>query len=68
MSKPLVFVSRVPPPRGMGMIEEVCTVRAMREDRFIRREEMLEGVVGVEGIFCHPPDKVDKAVLDAAGM
>lgn len=28
---------------------------------------MLEGVVGVEGILCHPPDKVDKEVLDIAG-
>ncbi|XP_062594681.1 glyoxylate reductase/hydroxypyruvate reductase-like [Saccostrea cucullata] len=67
MSKPLVYVSRVPPPAGMKMIEEFCTVRAMREDRFVTRQEMLEGVVGVEGILCHPPDKVDKDVLDAAG-
>lgn len=68
MSKPLVFVSRVPPPRGMELIEEFCTVKAMRDDRFITRQEMLEGVVGVEGILCHPPDKVDKEVLDIAGM
>lgn len=67
MSKPLVFVSRVPPPRGMELIEEFCTVKAMRDDRFITRQEMLEGVVGVEGILCHPPDKVDKEVLDIAG-
>ncbi|XP_011449387.3 glyoxylate reductase/hydroxypyruvate reductase [Magallana gigas] len=67
MSKPFVFVSRVPPPRGMELIEEFCTVKAMRDDRFITRQEMLEGVVGVEGILCHPPDKVDKEVLDIAG-
>ena len=67
-SRPLVFISRSLPPAGMRLLEAECDVRVWPEDSNITREGMLQGVVGVDAIICHPPDKVDTEVLNAAGL
>lgn len=69
MAKPSIFLSRTVPPAGKTLLGEVFNVKEWKsQDRVvISREELLKGVVGVNALLVHPPDRVDKDVLDAAG-
>lgn len=67
-SRPTIFLSRTIPVAGRTLLEPEFDIREWpRQDGFITKEALLEGVVGADAIIVHPPDRVDKSVLDAAG-
>lgn len=67
--KPHVFVSRSIPPTVISRLQQFCNVTLYLKDVpvFISREEFKKLVVGVDALFVHPPDRVDKELLDLAG-
>ncbi|HNT56955.1 MAG TPA: D-glycerate dehydrogenase, partial [Syntrophales bacterium] len=67
MAKAKVFVTRVIPEAGLGKIREACDARVW-EGRFPPpREVLLEQVRGMDGILSLLNDRMDGAVMDAAG-
>jgi glyoxylate reductase len=67
MGKPRVFVTRRILPAGMEMISEACEMDLWPEDLPPSRSEMLKRVEGVAGILCMLSDRIDEALMDAAG-
>ncbi|VDH93788.1 glyoxylate/hydroxypyruvate reductase [Mytilus galloprovincialis] len=66
-SRASIFLSRTVPPAGRALLEPEFSIREWTGDGFITREALLQGVVGANALIVHPPDRVDKLVLDAAG-
>lgn len=63
-----VFVTRRIPESGLEMLRSACDrVNIAPEDRPVRRDELLRGVAGCDGVLCHLTDRIDDEVLDAAG-
>jgi glyoxylate reductase len=67
MPKPKVFVTRVIRDKGLDLVKDFCEAEIWPEELPPSREVLLEKVRGVEGILCLLTDKIDAAVLDAAG-
>lgn len=67
MNKPLVLVTRRIAASALDRIQANCTVRHWDDDAPLPRTELLELAAGVEGIYCLITDRIDAAVLDAAG-
>lgn len=67
-ARPRVLVSRSAPPAGLDPLKAVCDLWIFPGDDPIPADEFQKQASGVTAIFCHPPDKIDKALLDAAGM
>ena len=67
-AKPFVFVTRKVPEEGVNLLKARCEVRVWDDDEVIPRDTLLNKVRGASGIFCTINDKIDEAVLDAAGM
>lgn len=65
--KPKVFVTRVIRDKGLDLVKEFCEAEIWPEDLPPSREVLLDKVRGVEGILCLLTDKIDAAVLEAAG-
>ncbi|XP_069130709.1 glyoxylate reductase/hydroxypyruvate reductase-like [Argopecten irradians] len=66
-ARPRVLVSRSAPPAGLDPLKAVCDLWIFPGDDPIPADEFQKQASGVTAIFCHPPDKIDKALLDAAG-
>jgi len=62
-----VFVTRKIPEDGLKLLEGKVELEVWEEDRVIPREVLLEKVKGVEAILSLLTDKIDGAVMDAAG-
>lgn len=63
-----VYVTRRVPPSGITLLKDAgCDLIEWAQDEAVPKHELLKGVVGVHGIYCLLSDKIDKAVLDAAG-
>ncbi len=67
MTRPKIFVTRRIPEEGLHLLEAACTVDLWPEDRPPSREALLARVRGVEGILSMLTDRIDAAVMDAAG-
>lgn len=67
MPKPKVFVTRVIRDKGLALVKDFCEAEIWPDELPPSREVLLEKVHGVEGILCLLTDKIDAAVLDAAG-
>ncbi len=67
MTRPKIFVTRRIPEEGLRLLEAACTVDLWPEDRPPSREVLLARVRGVEGILSMLTDRIDAAVMDAAG-
>jgi lactate dehydrogenase-like 2-hydroxyacid dehydrogenase len=67
MPKPKVFVTRVIRDKGLDLIKEFCEAEIWPGELPPDRATLLEKVRGVEGIVCLLTDRIDGAVLDAAG-
>ncbi|KAK3577244.1 hypothetical protein CHS0354_030525 [Potamilus streckersoni] len=65
--RPTVFVSRGIPLRAADLLREHVDLREWSQERDMTPEEILQAVPGIHGLLVHPPTRVDKAVLDAAG-
>ena len=63
-----VFVTRRIPQPGLDLLAYAgLTVEVNPHDRVLSREELLAGVRGKDGVLCLLTDKIDDAVMDAAG-
>jgi len=67
MPKPKVFVARRIPDVGLNAIQEFCDADIWADELPPSRETVLERVKGVDGILSLLTDKMDAAVMDAAG-
>jgi glyoxylate reductase len=67
MAKPRVFVSRAIPDKGLTLIREYCEADVWMDELPPSRDVILERIEGVEGILSLLTDKMDAAVMAAAG-
>jgi glyoxylate reductase len=67
MMKPRVFVSREIPDAGLHKIMEACEVDLWPEDMPPSYEILQHRVKGVDGILSLLTDRMDAALMDAAG-
>ncbi len=65
--KPLLFLTRRIPEPGPTLLRDSLTLRGGEEDRDLTPVELLEGVRGVAAVLCTLRERIDDAVLDAAG-
>ncbi len=65
--KPNVWVTRLIPEGGLELIREACEVEVWTEELPPPREVLLEKVRGRDGLLCLLTDRIDAAVMDAAG-
>lgn len=62
-----VYVTGMLPQVVIDSLAEHCDVEVNRENRALRREELLEKVQGSDAVLTQANDLVDEAVLAAAG-
>ena len=67
MAKPKVFVTRLIPDKGLQLVREFCEADIWPDELPPSRDIILERVRGVDGILSLLTDKMDAAVMDAAG-
>ena len=63
--KPKVFVTRAIPQ--LDRLQDVCTVDLWQEELPPPYPTLLERVRGVDGLLCMLTDRIDAALMDAAG-
>ncbi len=67
MAKWNVYVTRLVPQKGIELLSECCNISQWASDNPVPRDELIKNVADVDALFCLLTDKIDKAVLDAAG-
>ncbi|MBZ0302373.1 MAG: D-glycerate dehydrogenase [Anaerolineae bacterium] len=67
MTKPKVFVSRIIPAAGLDQVKAHCEVDLWTERMPPPYEVLTERVRGVDGLLCLLTDRIDPALMDAAG-
>ncbi|GFO08109.1 glyoxylate reductase/hydroxypyruvate reductase [Plakobranchus ocellatus] len=65
--RPQVYITRRIPQKGMDILLGACDVKMWDAEEPVPRGELLNMVVGVDGIFCMQGDTIDADVLVAAG-
>jgi lactate dehydrogenase-like 2-hydroxyacid dehydrogenase len=58
-----IFVTRKIPNAGLDLLKKEYDVEVNPENRVLRKEEIIEGVRGKDGLLCLLTDKIDKDVL-----
>lgn len=66
-SKPRVFVTRIIPDAGLDKVKAECDADIWPERLPPPYEVLTERVRGVDGILCVLTDRIDGALMDAAG-
>ncbi|GFO26913.1 glyoxylate reductase/hydroxypyruvate reductase-like [Plakobranchus ocellatus] len=64
---PKVFVTRSVPLAGLARLRQHCHVIVHEKESSTTREELLQGVCGMDALLVFPLNKIDKEVFDAAG-
>ncbi len=67
MPKPRVFVTRLIPQAGLGMVSGFCDADVWEDELPPPREALLARVRGMDGLLCLLTDPVDARLMDAAG-
>jgi len=67
MLKPMVFVTRVIPDKGLDLVKDFCDVDVWMEELPPPRGVLLERIRGVDGILSLLTDTIDGEAMDAAG-
>jgi glyoxylate reductase len=67
MSKPRVYVTRIIPDQGLDLVREACEAKIWEGETPPPREVILQEVRGIDGLLCLLTDRIDAAVMDAAG-
>jgi glyoxylate reductase len=67
MPKLKVFVTRVIRDKGLDLVRDFCEAEIWPEELPPSRDALLAKVRGMDGILCLLTDKIDAAVLEAAG-
>ncbi|HMK65545.1 MAG TPA: D-glycerate dehydrogenase [Thermodesulfobacteriota bacterium] len=65
--KPKIFVTRRLPERAMTFLDENFSVTCNPFDRVLTRQELLDGVIGQDGLLPLLTDRIDSEVMDKAG-
>jgi len=67
MQKPKIYVTRKIPNEALKMLEERCDVTCWsQENEPVSRQELLEAVKDVDGIYCLLTERIDAEVFEAA--
>lgn len=61
-----IVVTRRPPGRALGMLEDAADVWLWDEDSTVPRDILLERVPAADALYCMLTDRIDEALLDAA--
>ena len=69
MTKKTTFVTRIVPQKGLDMISSAADIEAevWPGEMPPTRDELLEKVAGIDGLYCLLTEKVDEELLEAAG-
>ncbi len=67
MTRPRVFVSRVIPAAGLDQVKAACETEIWPERMPPPYDVLRERVRGVDGLLCLLTDRIDGALMDAAG-
>lgn len=67
MGRKKIFVTREIPEAAVESLRKYFDVRVNPHDRVLSRQELLEGVKGMDAVLCLLTDTIDSEVLDAAG-
>ena len=62
--KAKVFVTRRIPQAGLDILDKECEVKVNPYDRVLKREELLQGVKGINGLLALLTDTIDEKVMD----
>lgn len=65
--KPKVFVTRQIPEVGLARVREVCDLDLWNHEQPASYDQLLERVRGVDGILCTLTERMDAALIAAAG-
>ena len=65
--KPKVFVTRQIPEIGLARVREVCEMTLWENELPASYEHLIERVRGMDGILCTLTERIDAALMDAAG-
>lgn len=65
--RPKVFVSRIIPEAGLARIREACDADIWQEIMPPPYDVLTERVRGIDGLLCTLNDRIDGALMDAAG-
>jgi len=65
--RPRLFLTRRIPDPGLVLIREAFSVTGGEKDRPLDRESLLRGVAGADALLCLLTERIDGAVMDAAG-
>lgn len=67
MGKPKVFVTRVIPEPGLSLVQQHCDADVWQDELPPPQEVLLEHVCGVDGLLSLLTDRIDNALMQAAG-
>ncbi len=62
--KPKVFVTREISQAGLDILKKKCEVKMNPYDRVLTKEELMEGVKGIDGLLCLLTDNIDGKIID----
>lgn len=65
--KKKVFITRNIPQQALEILTKECEVTQWKSDDPITREAILQGVPGIDGLYCLLTDKIDAKVFETAG-
>ena len=65
MTSPKIFLTRQLPPKSMQILEKGSQLKMNPDDRYLSKEEIIEGVQGMDGLLCLLTDQIDAEILDA---
>lgn len=65
---PVAFVTRRIPESGLALVRAAAETRVFPEARPPRREELLSGVAGCQGLLCLLTDRIDGEIMDAGEL
>ena len=68
MEKWKVFVTRKLPQKALDWLGEKCELEVNPENRILKKEEVIKGVKGKDGLLCLLTDKIDAEVMDSADL
>ncbi len=60
-----VFVTRKIPQQGLDALTKEFSVEVNPEDRVLRKEEIIKGIKGKDGLLCLLTDPIDRDVINA---
>ena len=63
--KPKVFLTRELPPKAMQRLLETTELEYNKEDRVLRKEEIIKGIQGKDILLCLLTDAIDGEIMDA---